>query len=191
MQRLLLAGLCALAALPALALEKKVPNNWAILESSTDGIVFLNLSDIRNGAFGFVKRSNVLEVFPKISGKMQYRYSSVNVDCNQKRLRYDYLREHYEEAMNLARDKKGFVEVEHGSVDEKVYDAVCKGEYDKATVRSDNFDIETLVVWSQSLLYRANFENRIGGMGLLPMPSFHTTVRTDPYTAVPSNKLNS
>ena len=48
MQRLLLAGLCALAALPALALEKKVPNNWAILESSTDGIVFLNLSDIRN-----------------------------------------------------------------------------------------------------------------------------------------------
>ena len=33
--------------------------------------------------------------------------------------------------------------------------------------------------------------NRIGGMGLLPMPSFHTTVRTDPYTAVPSNKLNS
>ncbi len=64
MQRLLLAGLCALAALPALALEKKVPNNWAILESSTDGIVFLNLSDIRNGAFGFVKRSNVLEVFP-------------------------------------------------------------------------------------------------------------------------------
>ena len=35
MQRLLLAGLCALAALPALALEKKVPNNWAILESST------------------------------------------------------------------------------------------------------------------------------------------------------------
>ena len=101
MQRLLLAGLCALAALPALALEKKVPNNWAILESSTDGIVFLNLSDIRNDAFGFVKRSNVLEVFPKISGKMQYRYSSVNVDCNQKRLRYDYLREHYEEAMNL------------------------------------------------------------------------------------------
>lgn len=156
MHRLLLAGLCALAALPALALEKKVPNNWAILESSTDGIVFLNLSDIRNGAFGFVKRSNVLEVFPKISGKMQYRYSSVNVDCNQKRLRYDYLREHYEEAMNLARDKKGFVKVEHGSVDEKVYDAVCKGEYDKATVRSDNFDIETLVVWSQSLLYRAN-----------------------------------
>ena len=53
-------------------------------------------------------------------------------------------------------DKKGFVKVEHGSVDEKVYDAVCKGEYDKATVRSDNFDIETLVVWSQSLLYRAN-----------------------------------
>lgn len=39
---------------------------------------------------------------------------------------------------------------------QKVYDAVCKGEYDKATVRSDNFDIETLVVWSQSLLYRAN-----------------------------------
>ena len=35
------------------------------------------------------------------------------------------------------------------------------------------------------------FENRIGGMGLLPMPSFHTTVRTDPYTAVPSNRLNS
>lgn len=33
--------------------------------------------------------------------------------------------------------------------------------------------------------------NRIGGMGLLPMPSFHTTVRTDPYTAVPSNRLNS
>ena len=33
--------------------------------------------------------------------------------------------------------------------------------------------------------------NRIGGMGLLPMPSFHTTVRMDPYTAVPSNRLNS
>ena len=33
--------------------------------------------------------------------------------------------------------------------------------------------------------------NRIGGMGLLSMPSFHTTVRTDPYTAVPSNRLNS
>ena len=28
-------------------------------------------------------------------------------------------------------------------------------------------------------------------MGLLPMPSFHTTVRTAPYTAVPSNRLNS
>lgn len=155
MQRMLLAGLCALAALPALALEKKIPDNWAILESSTDGIMFLNLSDIRTGAFGFVKHTNVLEVFPKISGKMQFRYSSVNVDCNQKRLRYDYLREHYEDSMNLARDKTGFVKVEHGTVDEKVYDAVCKGEYDKATVRSDNFDIETLVVWSQSLLYRA------------------------------------
>ena len=41
-------------------------------------------------------------------------------------------------------------------------------------------------------LVRESFRrNRIGGMGLLPMPSFHTTVRTDPYTAVPSNKLNS
>lgn len=156
MQRMLLAALFALASLPALALEKKVPDNWAILESSADGIVFLNLSDIHNGAFGFVKRTNVLEVFPKISGKMQYRYSSVNVDCHQKRLRYDYLREHYEEVMNLARDKKGFVKIEQGTVDEMVYDAVCKGEYDKATVRNDNFDIETLVVWSQSLLYRAN-----------------------------------
>ena len=75
----------------------------------------------------------------------------------RKRLRYDYLRNITEEAINLARDKKGFVKLEHGSVDEKVYDAVCKGEYDKATVRSDNFDIEKrLFVRSQSLLYRAN-----------------------------------
>ncbi|WP_302602735.1 hypothetical protein, partial [uncultured Sutterella sp.] len=28
-------------------------------------------------------------------------------------------------------------------------------------------------------------ENRVGGMGLVPMPSSHTTVRTVPYTAVP------
>ena len=29
---------------------------------------------------------------------------------------------------------------------------------------------------------------RVGGMGLVPMPTSHTTVRTVPYTAVPSIK---